>query len=74
DTTLAVVRSGQTTEDRLRQMLELLRQTQIACLGIVLNGVARRRRRLFLPNIRPTQPTTPVVVANRSEIVGDAGD
>lgn len=74
DTTLAVVRSGQTTEDRLRQMLELLRQTQIACLGIVLNGVARRRRRLFLPNMRPTQPATPVVVANRSEIVGDAGD
>jgi len=74
DTTLAVVRSDQTTEGDLRQMLELLQQTGIACLGIVLNGVRKRRSRFALPVARRTESTPAMVVANRSETVGDAGD
>ena len=74
DTTLAVVRSGQTTESELRQMIDLLRQTDIPCMGIALNGVKRRWRRFPLLAPQRSRLSTQAPVANRSEIVGEVGD
>ncbi|WP_298815777.1 polysaccharide biosynthesis tyrosine autokinase [Chloroflexus sp.] len=74
DTTLAVVRSGQTTESELRQMIDLLRQTDIPCMGIAFNGVKRRWRRFPLLAPQRSRLSTQAPVANRSEIVGEVGD
>ncbi|PMP85095.1 MAG: sugar tyrosine-protein kinase [Chloroflexus aggregans] len=74
DTTLAVVRVKQTTEEELRHMLDLLRQTEIACLGVVLNGVVKRRRRLQFTGFSSSPLIKSATIANRSEIAGDTGD
>ncbi len=74
DTTLAVVRAGRTTESELRHMLGLLQQTEIPCLGIVLNGVRRQLRRLSMPGVSQAKLVPPLSAANRNEIVGDVGD
>ncbi|WP_322511755.1 polysaccharide biosynthesis tyrosine autokinase [Chloroflexus sp.] len=74
DTTLAVVRAHRTTEGELRQMLALLRQTEIGCMGIVLNGVTKRQRRFNFPSAQQAQPVAQLPLANRSETLADAGD
>ncbi len=74
DTTLAVVRANRTTESELRQMLDLLRQTEIGCMGMVLNSVNKRPRRLPFPTAQRPQPAVSLPVSHRSETIGDAGD
>ncbi len=73
DTTLAVARANYTKEADLRQMLDLLRHTSIPCLGITLNGTAKRRR-----STRPqpqwfSQSNTHTAVRT-SEPLRDTGD
>lgn len=73
DTTLLVVRANRTKEESLRRTFDLLRQTKVSCLGVVLNGV-KRRWRWPVMKVRSAQPAAPITPAQPGQIAGEAGD
>ncbi|WP_298404312.1 polysaccharide biosynthesis tyrosine autokinase [uncultured Chloroflexus sp.] len=73
DATLLVVRANHTNEEALRRTFDMLSQTKVACLGVVLNGVKRRWRWPAM-KVRFARSAAPTALAQPGEIAGETGD